>query len=85
EGLVNEHALTRTVRDSAALLDAVTGTGIGDPYSAPAPAGSFLNAIAEPVPPQRIMIATVSPFPGRATDSAVVAAVEHAGAVLAEM
>ncbi|PRC44132.1 amidase, partial [Mycobacterium sp. ITM-2017-0098] len=42
EGLVNEHALTRTVRDSAALLDAVTGTGIGDPYSAPAPAGSFL-------------------------------------------
>ncbi|MBJ7386166.1 MAG: amidase, partial [Mycolicibacterium sp.] len=31
EGLVNEHALTRTVRDSAALLDAVTGSAPGDP------------------------------------------------------
>ena len=37
EGLVNEHALTRTVRDSAALLDAVAGSAPGDPYTAPAP------------------------------------------------
>jgi amidase len=85
EGLVNEHALTRTVRDSAALLDAVTGSGIGDPYSAPAPAGSFLDAISEPLAPQRIMIATKSPFPGPATDPAVVNAVERAGAVLEEL
>lgn len=85
EGLVSEHALTRTVRDSAALLDAVTGTGIGDPYSAPAPAGSFLDCIAEHVPPQRIMITTSSPFPGPPTDPGVVAAVEGAGAILAEL
>lgn len=85
EGLVNEHALTRTVRDSAALLDAVTGTEIGDPYSAPAPDESFLDAIAKAVPPQRIAIATASPFPGPATDPAVVAAVERAGAALAEL
>ena len=82
EGLVNEHALTRTVRDSAALLDAVTGTGIGDPYSAPAPPTRFLTAISETPPPQRITITTESPFAGPATQPAVVAAVEYAGVVL---
>ena len=34
-GLVSEHALTRTVRDSAALLDATSGLAPGDPYIAP--------------------------------------------------
>ncbi|OHD72457.1 MAG: amidase [Spirochaetes bacterium RBG_16_49_21] len=34
-GLVSEHALTRTVRDSAALLDATAGCVLGDPYWAP--------------------------------------------------
>lgn len=82
EGLVNEHALTRTVRDSAALLDAVAGTVAGDPYAAPAPTEPFLSALSAPVPPQRIRLATASPFPGAATDPEVVAAVEHTGTVL---
>lgn len=34
-GLVAEHALTRSVRDSAALLDATAGPDLGDPYCAP--------------------------------------------------
>jgi len=34
DGLVNTHALTRTVRDSALLLDIVAGTAAGDPYAA---------------------------------------------------
>jgi amidase len=34
-GLVVEHALTRSVRDSAALLDATSGPDVGDPYFAP--------------------------------------------------
>ncbi|MEW5809957.1 MAG: amidase [Actinomycetota bacterium] len=85
EGLVNEHALTRTVRDSAALLDAVTGSGIGDPYSAPLPAEPFLSVITKTPAPQRIMVVTSSPFPGPATDPAVVSAVERAGAVLAQL
>jgi len=82
EGLVNEHALTRTVRDSAALLDAVTGTGVGDPYTAPRPAQPFLRAITGPPAPQRIMLATTAPFPASATDPAVTAAVENAAATL---
>ncbi|MGE5155909.1 MAG: amidase, partial [Betaproteobacteria bacterium] len=36
-GLAVEHVLTRSVRDSAAILDATAGRVAGDPYSAPAP------------------------------------------------
>lgn len=43
-GIVSEHVLTRTVRDSAALLDSTSGTAIGDPYSAHPPIESFLTA-----------------------------------------
>ena len=39
------HAVTRTVRDSAALLDATSGPGVGDPYWAPPPAGPFLREV----------------------------------------
>ena len=43
------HAITRTVRDSAALLDAAAGPDVGDPYWAPAPARPFLAEVgAEP-------------------------------------
>lgn len=82
EGLVNEHALTRTVRDSAALLDAVAGSAPGDPYTAPMPKVPFLQAITQPRAPVRILLATASPFPGPATAPEVVAAVEQAGTVL---
>jgi amidase len=34
-GIAHEHALTRTVRDSAALLDETSGPDLGDPYHAP--------------------------------------------------
>lgn len=42
-GLVSEHALTRTVRDSAALLDETSGPAIGDPYYAPARERPYLE------------------------------------------
>ncbi|HEV8261166.1 MAG TPA: amidase [Burkholderiales bacterium] len=41
-GVSTEHAVSLTVRDSAALLDATRGPGPGDPYVAPAPAGPYL-------------------------------------------
>ena len=44
-GLACGHALTRSVRDSAALLDATSGPAPGDPYWAPPPARPFLQEV----------------------------------------
>ena len=83
EGLVNAHAVTRTVRDSAALLDVIAGSAPGDPYTAPPPVTKYLDAIAYLPAAQRILISTTSPFPGQPTEPAVVAAVEETGKLLA--
>jgi amidase len=40
-GWAVEHAVTRSVRDSAAILDATAGPDAGDPYLAPVPARPF--------------------------------------------
>ena len=51
-GLVRRHVVTRTVRDRAAVLDAVHGWMPGDPYSAPSPARPFAAEVeAEPGSP----------------------------------
>ena len=44
-GLASEHAVTRSVRDSAALLDATSGPDVGDPYWAPLPERPFLDEV----------------------------------------
>jgi amidase len=85
EGLVNGHALTRTVRDSAALLDVISGSATGDPYSAPLPGTPFLDAIAEPIAGRRVLTTTDSPFPGPGTHPDVVAAVGSVARLLDEL
>ena len=57
-GLVAEHALTRSVRDSAALLDATSGPDLGDPYWAPPPARPFLEEVG--ADPGRLRIAVTA-------------------------
>ncbi|HVT75850.1 MAG TPA: amidase [Acidimicrobiales bacterium] len=48
-GAAAEHVLTRSVRDSAWMLDATSGPDAGDPYCAPVPARPFLDEVgAEP-------------------------------------
>lgn len=48
-GLVTRLAVTRSVRDTAALLDAVAGPGVGDPYWAPPPSRPYVSELtAEP-------------------------------------
>ncbi|MBI9074475.1 MAG: amidase [Desulfatibacillum sp.] len=44
-GLISEHALTRSVRDSAAILDATSGPDLGDPYWAPPNTKPFLEEV----------------------------------------
>jgi amidase len=68
--LAREHALTRSVRDSAALLDAASGPELGDPYWAPPPARPFLSEIG--APPGKLRIA-FTPAPGHRDCSAAVA------------
>lgn len=53
-GLWSEHVLTRSVRDSAALLDATAGAESGDPYTAPAPRRPFLEEVGREPGPLRI-------------------------------
>ena len=54
-GMAVEHAVTRSVRDSAALLDATSGPALGDPYDAPPPARPFAAEVG--APPGRLRIA----------------------------
>lgn len=43
-----EHVVTRSVRDSAAVLDCVSGPAVGDPYWAPPPDRLFLDEVRAP-------------------------------------
>lgn len=76
-GWAVEHAVTRSVRDSARLLDATAGPASGDPYWAPPPARPFAEEVG--TDPGRLRIA----FTGRTSDGSVghpdcVAALEDA-------
>ena len=61
-GLVCEHVVTRSVRDSAAILDATAGPVPGDPYWAPPRRGPSFAAAAE-VPTHRLRIAVLTASP----------------------
>jgi amidase len=84
EGLVNEHALTRSVRDCAALLDATAGKVPGDPYSAAPPAEPWSDSITHDPTPLRVRWTADGPFPGD-TDPETRTAVETAAATLTEL
>ena len=63
-GLVADHALTRSVRDSAALLDATAGPDVGDPYWAPPPARPFIQEVEADPGKLRIAFTVSSPTGG---------------------
>ena len=76
-GMAIAHAITRSVRDSAALLDATSGAEIGDPYWAPPQKRPYLAEIG--ANPGRLRIAfTTKAWNGHAVDSECVAAVAGA-------
>jgi amidase len=83
-GLVVEHALTRSVRDSAALLDATSGPDLGDPYWAPPPERPFLQEVG--ADPGKLRIAfTAQPLTGTPLHPDCVAAVKDAAALCADL
>ncbi len=63
-GFAIEHVLSRSVRDSAAMLDATAGVDPGAPYAAPLPSRPFLDEVG--TDPGRLRIAfTREPLFGR--------------------
>lgn len=83
-GLVVEHAVTRTVRDSALLLDATSGRMRGDPYCAPAPARPFIEEVGMDTGKLRIAFFTEAPL-GTPIHEDCVAAVEDAAKLLVDL
>lgn len=75
--LLVEHALTRSVRDSARLLDATHGALWGDPYRAPTPPQPFALALEGQPRSLRIAFSTLTPT-GEPPHEECVACVEHA-------
>ncbi|MGB5716665.1 MAG: amidase [Gammaproteobacteria bacterium] len=76
-GLVVAHALTRSVRDSAALLDVTAGPGLGDPYYAPPQSRPFLQEVG--TEPGRLRIGyTINTFEGAKVHNDCVEAVHDA-------
>jgi amidase len=71
------HAVTRSVRDSAALLDATAGPDVGDPYWAPPPRGSYLAEVGADPGRLRIAVAT-RPWSGHPVDPECLEAVAKA-------
>lgn len=84
QGAVVEHAVTRSVRDSAALLDVINGTDAGGPYPVPRE-GGFLAALARPPGPLRVAVSLGEPLGrplGTRLDPEVRLAVEAAAQTL---
>ena len=61
-GSIAFFALTRTVRDTAALLDATAGPLTGDPYTPPCPQDGWLSALGACPPGLRIGVVRSSPW-----------------------
>ena len=83
-GLVSEHAVTLTVRDCAALLDATSGPAEGDPYSAPPPARPYLREVG--ADPGRLRIAfTAGGANGAVADRECVEVLERTARLCADL
>lgn len=80
-GMSVHHAVSRTVRDSAAILDATHGVEAGSRYSAPTPEQPFLQEVGRD--PGKLRVALMlSPYSGAPVDPEVVEATRAAAKLL---
>lgn len=84
DGISTSHVITRTVRDSAAILDAVSGPERGAPYTIIPPERSFAKEIDLEPAPLRICFHT-RPAYGRKVHPECIKAVEKACRLLESM
>jgi amidase len=82
--LTHEFVLTRTVRDTARLLDTVAGAAPGDPYTAPPPARSYRDEVGAPAGRLRVGFQTRTPA-GSPSHPDVVRAVEETARLLSDL
>ena len=83
-GMSTAHAVSRSVRDSAALLDATAGPDVGAPYWAQPPARPFLEEVG--VDPGKLRIGYVlEAFNGSEVDPDCLAAVADAAELCARL
>ena len=83
-GLVCEHAVTRSVRDSAALLDAVAGPELGDPYYAPPQIRPYVEELGADPGSLRIAV-SIRTATGTPLHEDNIAAVKDAAALCEEL
>ena len=83
-GMAIDGYLTRSVRDTALLLDVTQGPDLGAPYCAPALEGSYMSALSKPPHALRIALCDTS-LTGVPIDPECRAAVHDAAALLADM
>ena len=81
-GLVTSHVVSRSVRDTAAVLDAVCGAMPGDPYTAPSTPGTYLEQCRRPANRLRIGLLAHVPSGHSVVHPDCVEAVGRAGALL---
>jgi len=78
-GMASDGVLSRSVRDTAAAMDAISGYQAGNPYAAPPKDGSYLDALAQPFDrPLRIAVWRAAWSDDIAIDPVILAAVDHA-------
>ena len=80
-GISMNHVVTRSVRDSALLLDATQGEEVGSLFRIAPPERSYLSELESDPKPLRIAFSTTSPI-GTEVDPEAVAAVEDAARLL---
>ncbi|MGY2004461.1 amidase [Blastococcus sp. SYSU DS1024] len=84
-GATIDGVVTRTVRDTAAVLDLIGGPMPGDPYAAPPLPRALAEEVGAPVGRLRVGLLDADPGEQYLDDPACRAAVEHAGRLLAEL
>lgn len=83
-GMSISHVVSRSVRDSAAMLDVTHGPADGDPYAAPAFTGSYLEEVSTAPGKLRISFTTKRPN-GSQSHKDVVTAIEATAKLLADL
>ena len=81
-GITCEHVVTRSVRDTAAILDATQGMEPGDPFTAPDPARPYLDEVGADPGALRIGIMSTAPLGQVSVHADCVAAVEATARLL---